>query len=68
MNLVPAHLKNTHELIQRTRRLATEDLKDLTFFTADIEALYTNINVLTAIEDVLEFANKNTKPQSTHTV
>ncbi|XP_063694489.1 uncharacterized protein LOC134826132 [Bolinopsis microptera] len=35
-------------------------------FTADVEALYTNINVLTAIEDVMEFAKENRQSISTY--
>ena len=68
MNLVPSHLKNTHDFLQRIRRLAPEDLKNLTFFTADVEALYTNINVLTAIEDVLEFAKENKASINTYSL
>ena len=41
------------------RSLPPNSLKNLTFFTADVEALYTNINVHTAIEDVLQFAKEN---------
>ena len=59
MNLVPTHLKNTHDFLERMRSLSPNDLKNLKFFTADVEALYTNINVHTAIEDVLEFAKEN---------
>ena len=68
MNLVPSHLKNTHDFLQRIRRLAPEDLKNLTFFTADVEALYTNINILTAIEDVLEFAKENKASINTYSL
>ena len=59
MNQVPTHLKNTHDFLERMRSLSPNDLKNLKFFTADVEALYTNINVHTAIEDVLEFAKEN---------
>ena len=64
--VVPSHLKITHDFLQRIGRLASDDLKNLTFFTADVEALYTNINVLTAIEDVLEFASENRDSISTY--
>ena len=36
-------------------------LRSLQFFTADVEALYTNINVSAAIEDTMEFAKENRK-------
>ena len=66
MNLVPSHLKNTHDFLRRIRNITPNDLKSLTFFTADVEALYTNINVLTAIEDVMEFAKENRQSISTY--
>ena len=59
MNLVPSHLKNTFDFLERIRTIPSTSLKNLTFFTADVEALYTNINVQTAIEDVMEFATEN---------
>ena len=58
-NQVPTHQKNTCDFLERMRSLPPNNLKNLTFFTADVEALYTNINVHTAIEDVLQFAKEN---------
>ncbi|KAL5249839.1 hypothetical protein ACHWQZ_G018610 [Mnemiopsis leidyi] len=66
MNQVPTHLKNTHDFLESMRSLSTNDLKNLKFFTADVEALYTNINVHTAIEDVLEFAKENKSSINTY--
>ncbi len=66
MTLVPTHLKNTFDFLQRIRNVSPNTLKNLTFFTADVEALYTNINVQTAIEDVLEFAKENRRSINTY--
>ena len=66
MNQVPTHLKNTYDFLERMRSLPPNSLKNLTFFTADVEALYTNINVHTAIEDVLEFAKENRRAIKTY--
>ena len=66
MNQVPTHLKNTYDFLERMRSLPPNTLKNLTFFTADVEALYTNINVHTAIEDVLEFAKENRRAIKTY--
>ena len=53
---IPAHLKNTHDTLVKLQSVPTEQLKDKTFFTADVEALYTNIKVETAIENIIDFA------------
>ena len=53
---VPSHLRNTHDALVKLQRLSPEQLRGKTFFTADVEALYTNINVETAIDDILELA------------
>ena len=59
LDAVPSHLKNTHDILVKLQRLPPEQLKGKTFFTADVEALYTNINVETAIDDVIELAGEN---------
>ncbi|XP_063678526.1 uncharacterized protein LOC134814359 [Bolinopsis microptera] len=66
MNLVPSHLKNTHDFLRRIRNITPNDLKSFTLFTADVKALCTNINVLTAIEDVMEFAKENRQSINTY--
>ena len=58
---IPAHLKNTHDLLVKLQSLPTEQLKGRTFFTADVEALYTNINVETALNNIIEFASEQRK-------
>ena len=59
LDVVPSHLKNTHDVLTKLQRLSPEQLKGQTFFTADVEALYTNINVETAIDDIIEIAGEN---------
>lgn len=59
LDVVPSHLKNTHDVLTKLQRLSPEQLKGQTFFTADVEALYTNINVETAIDDIIELAGEN---------
>ena len=56
LEAVPSHLKNTHDVLTKLQQLSSEQLKGQTFFTADVEALYTNINVETAIDDIIELA------------
>ncbi len=56
MNLVPTHLQNTQHFLTQLHNVPPDKLKGLTFNTADVEALYTNIKADTAIEDILEFA------------
>ena len=59
LDAVPSHLKNTHDVLTKLQRLSPEQLKGQTFFTADVEALYTNINVETAIDDIIELAGEH---------
>jgi len=66
MNQVPSHLKNTYDFLDRIRSVPKTSLKNLTFFTADVEALYTNIVVPSAIEDVMEFATEHRSSINTY--
>ena len=59
LDMVPSHLKNTHDALMKLREVAPSDRQGKSFFTADVEALYTNINVETAINDIIEFAVEN---------
>ena len=56
---IPSHLKNTHDALVKLQAVPKEKLKGKTFFTADVEALYTNINVETAINNIMDFASEN---------
>ena len=59
MDLIPSHLKNTGEVLTKLHHLTQQELCNLSFFTADVESLYTNINVHTAVQDVIDFAIEN---------
>ena len=59
MKLTPTHLENTHQFLTQLNAVPKSDREQLSFFTADVEALYTNINVTTAIDDIMEFAYEN---------
>ena len=59
MNLVPTHLQNTQHFLSQLHNVPSNQLQGLTFNTADVEALYTNIMVDTAIEDIIEFASEH---------
>ena len=56
MELVPYHLRNTHDFLQRLHSVPPDQRLGMQFCSADVENLYTNINVPTAIQDVIEFA------------
>ena len=56
---VPAHLRNTHDFLVKLQSTPSDQLKGQSFSTADVEALYTNINVETALDNVIEFANEH---------
>ena len=59
LDMVPSHLKNTHDVLEKLRTIPQTELRGKTFFTADVEALYTNINVETAIRDIMELAEEH---------
>ena len=59
LDMVPSHLKNTHDALVKLRDIPQSDLRGKSFFTADVEALYTNINVETAIRDIMELAEEH---------
>ena len=43
--------EHTHDFLERMRSLPPNNLKSLTFFTVEVEALFTNISVQTVIKD-----------------
>ena len=56
---IPTHLIKFETLLEELNMIPKENLKNFTVFSADIEALYTNIYVPTAINDILEFAEQH---------
>ena len=59
MELVPTHLKNTQDFLTRLHTVQPSQLRNMTFFSADVESLYTNISVPAAIKDIIEFADQH---------
>ena len=59
LDMVPSHLKNTHDVLEKLRTVPQSELRGKSFFTADVEALYTNINVETAIGNIMELAEEH---------
>ena len=59
MKLVPSHLENTYQFLKCLKDVPKHNLRSLHFFTADVEALFTNINVSAAIEDTMRLAKEN---------
>ena len=55
---VPSHLRNTHDALVKLQSRSSEQLRGKTFLTANVEALSTNINVETAINDIIELAEE----------
>ena len=61
MELVPSHIKNTQSFLQEIQQVPTHKLQHMTVCTADVESLYTNIDVPTAIQDIINFAEEHKK-------
>lgn len=59
MELVPSHLKNTHSFLSKLQEVPIQQRKNMTFCTADVESLYTNIDVPTAIQNIIDFAEEH---------
>ena len=59
MECVPAHFKNTHSFLSKLQQAPADQLKNLTFCTADVVNLYTNIDVSAAIDNIIELAEQN---------
>ena len=58
LNFLPSHLENIHQHLETLRSMEPCDLTGLTFYTADVTALFTNVNMETSINDVIEFAKE----------
>ena len=58
LEFLPSHLVNIHEHLQILRNMDPSELAGLKFYTADVNALFTNVNVETGIHDVVELASE----------
>ena len=59
LNHVPSHLSNIHSHLQVLSQIPQEELSNLSFFSADIVALYTNLVAEQCINNVLELAEEH---------
>ena len=58
LKFLPSHQENIHQHLETLRSMEPCDLTGLTFYTADVTALFTNVNVGTSINVVIEFAKE----------
>jgi hypothetical protein len=65
---VPSHMYNIYSHLDILSRLPESELKGLQFFTADVSALYTNLNINECIETVIEFAEEHWSKLSTYSM
>ena len=63
---VPTHMYDICSHLDILCRLPERELKGLQFFTADVSALYTNLNINECIETVIEFAEEHWSKLSTY--
>ena len=56
---IPSHLGNLFEHLDALRAIPKEQLAGRKIFSADISALYTNVNVQGCIDDVIELATEH---------
>ena len=66
MKEVPSHLYNIFTHLDILAKLPNDELKDLQFFTADVSALYTNLNVAECINSVMELVEEHWDSLSTY--
>ena len=59
LKFLPSHLENIHHHLEMLRSMKSDELTGLKFCTADVTALFTNVNVETSIKDVIEFAKEH---------
>ena len=55
---VPTHLRSTHEHLERLSSLNPVVLDNMKFCSADISALYTNLNIEACIDDIMAMASE----------
>ena len=63
---VPSHLYNIITHLDILAKLPKDELKDLQLFTADVSALYTNLNVAECINFVMELVEEHWDALSTY--
>ena len=59
LNYVPSHLKNIHSHLEDLSNLSSSELCGLSFFTADVTSLYTNIDIMSCVQSVIDMAEEH---------
>ena len=66
LKFIPCHLGNIHQHLQLLRDIEPSSLEGLKFYTADVAALFTNVNVERCIGYVLELAEQHWEEVETY--
>ena len=59
LNVIPCHLKNIHDHLNRLSSLTPQELAHRKFCGGDISSLYTSINIEKCIEDIVALASEH---------
>ena len=59
LDFIPSHLKNLYSHLEHLRSIPQHELTGLNFFTADVTSLYTNINIESCIDNIIDFASEH---------
>ena len=59
LDYIPCHLQNIHTHITTLSELSAEQLQGWKFCSADVSALYTNVDIAGCIDDLMEFATEH---------
>ena len=66
LNFIPCHLINIHQHLKRLSDIEPSSLEGLKFYTADVTALFTNVNVERCIGYVLDLAEQHWEEVETY--
>ena len=53
---VPSHLSNIHDHLSTLHDIPPTQLQDMSFFSADVVSLYTNIDIQASVKSLIEFS------------
>ena len=59
LDYVPSHLKNTHDHLKTLAELPADKLKGWKFCSGDVSSLYTNIDIIGCVDNVIDFASEH---------
>ena len=66
LKFLPMHMSNIHEHLRKLKNMEKNDLAGYSFYTADVSALFTNVNVDSCISDILNLAHERWDEIVTH--